>query len=423
MLQLAMDPDQVTFLSLLCACGAASALPHGSIMHACILSTDYKCDIVMNNALVNMYGKCGALNAARTIFDSMPHKSTISWNSMIARYNDHGKGREALKVYKEMRQLGAQPCKKTFISALGACIVLRDLTEGRIIHADILEHGFESDVMLATTIIDFYGKCACLLNAWLAFGKVQDHDVALWTSILSAHFQQGGGAFDLYFESEKQGKKQDQVSLMGACEFSASLEQGILIHAEILEKGLDFDIGIGNALLNLYGKCGTLMDACIVFEKMMQHDIISWNALLAAHSQYGMVEKVIFLIHEMEQLKVRPDEITFVCLLSACSRTGLVEEAKFAFSSMVEEQGILPEMEHYNCMVDVLGRVGHIQEAEMVIHKIPFGSDKQVWVTLLGACNLLGDSSRGEQAAEFAVSLSPHNTSAHVLLSNIYAMQ
>lgn len=226
--EFAMDPDKVTFLSLLCACASPSALTQGNIIHAYIVGCECQSDVVLNNALVNMYGKCGSLHMARAVFNNMRQRSVVSWNSMIARYTDHGKGREALEVYKEMRQLGVQPCKNTFISVLSACAIVIFLSEGRAIHASIIECGFESDVIVGTALINFYGKCRCLLDARLVFEKVQEHDVALWTALISAHSQQGKDALQLYLEMQKQGMKLDQISLisvLGACEIPAALEE------------------------------------------------------------------------------------------------------------------------------------------------------------------------------------------------------
>ncbi|KAI5075927.1 hypothetical protein GOP47_0010003 [Adiantum capillus-veneris] len=414
MLQCGMDPNERTFVNLVCACAQPLALALGCTIHVRILGSICKSDVILHNALINMYGKCGALNKARAMFDDLHQKSVISWNSMIARYCDHGKGREALTVYKEMRLLGVPPYKETFVSALAACVVSASLTEGRAIHADIVEYGWESDVVLATTIIDFYAKFACLLDAWLVLSKVQEHDAALWTAILSAYSHHGEAGSEACKDSE-------QIGLMGPCEWLASLEVGLSIHAEILERGFDSDIIIGNALLNLYGKWGALMDAGVVFRKMRQHNNISWNAFVAAYSQFGMIQTVNLLMHEMEQLGFRPDGVTFVCFISACCREGLVEEAEFAFLSMINKWSIVPEMEHYNAIIDVLGRAGNVQEAEKVIHRIPFKPDKQVWVTLLGACSLHGESSQGEQAAESVLSLGPQSTCGPVLLSNMYA--
>ena len=186
------------------------------------------------------------------------------------------------------------------------------------------------------------------------------------------------------------------------------------------KKGVDFDVALGNALLNMYATYGALEEICIVFQKMEQRSIVSWNAVLVAYSHYGAVEVVYHLFSIMYQDGVQPDEVTFVCLLSTCSRGGFLEKAKYAFCCMTRDFNIIPEMEHYNCIIDLVGRAGHLDEAENIIHKIPFEPDIQIWVTFLGVCSLYGDPLGGERAWKRLVHLSPNSTAPHVLLSNIY---
>ena len=415
MLDASMEPDQVSFLSLLCSCASTSCLIHGKMIHAIVFASQYRSDININNALINMYGRCGDLYNAWVLFNEMSEKSVVSWNSMISRYVDHGKGKEALEVYHEMQRQNMAAQKDTLISVISACTLIISLEEGRRVHASIIENGYDSDVVLGTGLINLYGKAGCLLDARLVFEKVQEHDRALWTALISAYARQGKGSLQGYPE------RAFTSNMLGVNDhISASLQEGKTIHAECLEKGVDFDVALGNALLNMYATYGALEEICIVFQKMEQRSIVSWNAVLVAYSHYGAVEVVYHLFSIMYQDGVQPDEVTFVCLLSTCSRGGFLEKAKYAFCCMTRDFNIIPEMEHYNCIIDLVGRAGHLDEAENIIHKIPFEPDIQIWVTFLGVCSLYGDPLGGERAWKRLVHLSPNSTAPHVLLSNIY---
>eukprot|EP00250_Pteridium_aquilinum_P002969 c13255_g2_i1 orf=45-935(-) len=270
-----------------------------------------------------------------------------------------------------------------------------------------------------------YGKCGALDEALRVFMKMQEQDSVTWNGIITAYAQQGLGAegLELFTNMRQQGVKPDRVTFIGvisACASIAALEEGKCIHACLLNDGLESDLQIGNALIHMYGRCGALGSARLVFDRIRPHNVVSWTAIIAAFSQQGHAKAVLQLFKEMQKECVKPDEITYITVLSACSHAGLVEEGRSCFVTM-EEYGLTPNIEHYVCMIDLLGRAGLLSEAEEFIRKMPRWHDGRLWAALLSSCTIHSDALRGKHAAEQMINLGPRETAPYVLLANLYA--
>lgn len=200
-----------------------------------------------------------------------------------------------------------------------------------------------------------------------------------------------------------------------------SLDQGKLIHATIIECGLESDVFVGNALIDMYAKCGTLGDACDVFEKLHVRDVVSWNAMIAGYANNGQYKSAEQLFETMQGQGIAPTYVTFISLLAACSHGGLVLEGRHYFRVMSENCGLTPLIQHYICMVDLLGRAGRLDEAKDLVLEMPLCPDSTAWMALLGSCAKCGDSELGKHAFDNMVNSDWRRTSAYVLMSNIYA--
>lgn len=423
-----MMPDQVTFLIVLDACIDLAALPEAKTIHAFILDRGLNSNVIIGNALVNMYSKCGSLVDSQLVFSRMNMHDIVSWNAMIAAYIEHGNDKEALKVYQQMPGAAMKPDEFTFSTILCACSSVSALTDGRKIHANIVEQRFESDVVVATALIEMYNKCGCLEDARKVFDRIYQKTVYAWTAMIGACTQHGEGkeALQLFQHMQQNRVKPDEITfanVLGACASLSALAEGKAIHLLARNQGYESDIVVGATLVNMYSKCGSLTDAQIVFDNMHYKDVVSWNAMVAAYTQHGLVEKVLHLFSKMQADGVKPNGITFMCILSACSRAGLVDQGCHYFDSMTDVYGIIPTVEHYGCMIDLFGRSGRLKEAEDVIRKMPFEPSALVWETLLGACQIYGDVERGKRAAEHVIQLDILKDSPYVLLSNIYAAE
>lgn len=423
-----VEPNQVT---LICALSTCTNLSDGKVIHAYIRHHIDEPPVKLLNALINMYGKCGAAEDAREVFDNMQMRNVVSWNTIIASYSGTGNGREPIgkepiDLFWQMQQQGFQPDEVTLITVICACANSVAIGDGISIHAYIIENGFESNVVVGNALINMYGKCRALEDAYIVFARLPQHTVVSWNAFITACSEQGQAneAFLAYQQMLQQGVGPNEItflSMIGACALPEALAVGKTIHKEILNTNLKSKVFIGNALISMYGKCGALKDAHLVFDNMSQQNIISWSALIAAYSENGQGKEALQLFQKMKQANVEPNEVTFLNLLSACCHAGMVKEGTYFLVSMVDEYSITPTLKHYNCMVDLLGRVGQLEKAEDMINQMPLHPDSQIWMTLLGACRIHKDATRAHRAAKHLFDLIPQNMPAYVQLSNIYA--
>lgn len=422
-----VKPDKFTFSTILGACSTFAALEQGRMIHAKIIDDEFESDAVVGTALVKMYVRCGSLEDARSVFDNWDEQDVISWNVIIAAYAQSGQDREVLQLYGHMQEEGVQPDKLIACSILGACTTLACLTIGKAIHESAVQGGFELDVGVGTALVSMYGKCGCLDTAQRIFWKLPHRNVVSWTAIIATFAQLGQckKAFQLYRQmQQEEGVKPNEItylSLLSGCANLADLEQGKMIHASIVKQDFELDDVLGTALINMYGKCGSLDDAENVFDRMHRQDAVSWTAMIASHAQNGYAKKALQIFSRMQKEGVKPDAITFVSILSACSHAGLVEEGCQLFTSMTEGYRLTPSIDHYACIVDIFGRAGRLAEAEGFIKNMSIQPTALVWEILLGACKVHGDVERGQCAAQHVLDLNPGNATPYVMLSSIHA--
>eukprot|EP00249_Psilotum_nudum_P012827 c24006_g16_i1 orf=3-1022(+) len=290
MQQKGMEPDSITFVSILTACTSLGALTEGKVIHANIIAAGLVRDVTVGNSLVNMYGKCKSVNDARRVFDEMRIRNVVSWTVMIAAYCQNGHGKKALELFLQMQEGGVKPDNITYLTILDACAGLVALAEGKVIHASIVSSGLESDVVVGNSLINMYGKCGSPLNARRVFEKMCLRNVVSWTSVITAYGQNGNykEALELFWQMQQEGLTLDIVTfvtILDTCGNLAALTEGKVIHALIVASGLESNDTVCNALINMYGKCGSLQDARTVFDKMPQRDVVLWATMIAAYSQ------------------------------------------------------------------------------------------------------------------------------------------
>lgn len=434
MLEKNMQPDKCTYASTLVACSILVDLPGGRHIHFAILNEGLDLDVYLASAIVNMYGKCGSLEDARGMFDTLSRKDGVTckdgvtWSAMMTAYATHGWDMEALHLYQQMHHHGVKYEKVTFLTALGACSNLVILLHGKLIHANIVEQGLQSDLSISTALVSMYSNCGSLEDAQSVFGRMSQHDLVSWSAMISVNTQHGEDveALLLFSQMHRDGMKPDRVSfvsIFSACANQAALAHGRLIHANIVEYGMDSDLAVGNALVNMYGKCGSLTDTKHVFDNMSTRNVISWTAMIEVQAYVGHAAEALELLFEMQEQDVSPNDVTFVNILSSCSHAGLIAEGCCLFKSMIQDYEIEITMEHYSSMIDLFGRAGRLAEAEFVISKMSIEPNAVIWETLLSACRVHNDVDRGKQAAGRAILLDSKVASPYVLLSNIYSAE
>eukprot|EP01018_Ginkgo_biloba_P020807 Gb_00199 [translate_table: standard] len=421
-----ITPNSVTMVSMLSACALLTALEQGKCIHGYIIRSGFMSDVVLDTAVIDMYAKCGSIVLARHLFDKMFPRNVVSWNAMIAGYAQCGHSNEALTLFNQMQITDLKPNSITMASVLPLCANLTALHQRKGIHSYIIRSGLESDVVVGTALVDMYVKCGNIDIACKVFDNMSTRNVVSWNAMIAGYTQTGhaNDALSLFNKMQQANTEPDMVtmvSVLSACAQLAALQQGMSIHAYIIKIGAESDVFLGNSLIDMYAKCGSIDVARKMFDKMFERDVVSWNAMIAAYGMHGHGEDALVLFSQMQQTGVNPDHVTFVCVLSACSHAGLVDEGWQYFECMSQDYHITPREQHYACMVDLLGRAGCMDEAQDFIEKMPLEPGASVWGALLGACRIHCNIQLGERVADRLFDLKPENAGYYVLLSNIYA--
>lgn len=422
-----LKPDKISLICALDACGRLAALEEGQDIHAAIIEFGHEQDVVVANTLISMYGRCWSLLEAKTVFDRISHRTIVSWNAMITTFAENGFGKEALFYFRQMQIEGVMSDEITVLSVLCACASLAALEVGQEVHAAlVIDMRNAEDVPMGNSLISMYGKSGNLSKARDVFDKMRDRDAVSWNAMIAAysHSNHGIEALDLYDQMQLEGRKPDKVTFvctLDACGSQVAHEAGQEAHVSIVDRGFDQDVVVGNALVGMYGKCGSLPDARSVFERMACRDVVSWTTMITAFARNGRGKGALDFLSKMQLEGTNPDEVTIICALSACIRNGQLDDGKHLFMSMNRGHGISYTMDHYVCMVDLLARSGHLDEAENLIKNLPAEKVAAAWSCLLGACRIHGDVERGVRAASHCFELDAKNGGSYVMLSNIYA--
>ncbi|KAG5029176.1 hypothetical protein AAZX31_05G115300 [Glycine max] len=414
--------DSITYSELIKCCLAHGAVREGKRVHRHIFSNGYHPKTFLTNILINMYVKFNLLEEAQVLFDKMPERNVVSWTTMISAYSNAQLNDRAMRLLAFMFRDGVMPNMFTFSSVLRACERLYDLKQ---LHSWIMKVGLESDVFVRSALIDVYSKMGELLEALKVFREMMTGDSVVWNSIIAAFAQHSDGdeALHLYKSMRRVGFPADQstlTSVLRACTSLSLLELGRQAHVHVLK--FDQDLILNNALLDMYCKCGSLEDAKFIFNRMAKKDVISWSTMIAGLAQNGFSMEALNLFESMKVQGPKPNHITILGVLFACSHAGLVNEGWYYFRSMNNLYGIDPGREHYGCMLDLLGRAEKLDDMVKLIHEMNCEPDVVTWRTLLDACRARQNVDLATYAAKEILKLDPQDTGAYVLLSNIYAI-
>ncbi|MCD7457025.1 Pentatricopeptide repeat-containing protein [Datura stramonium] len=381
-------PDSFSFAFVLKAAANLRCLRTGFQLHCQAMVRGLDTHLFVGTTMISMYGECGFVEFAQKVFVEIPEPNVVAWNAIITAYFRGSDVSGADKVF------GLMP--------------FRNLTTW--------------NVMLAG-----YTKAGELERAEGLFLQMPSRDDVSWSTMIVGFAQNGcfDEALRVFRELVGSGNRPNEVSLTGvlsACAQAGAFEFGIVLHAFIEKVGLAWISSVNNALLDTYSKCGNVLMARLVFERMPgKKSIVSWTSMIAGFAMQGYGEEAIKLFHEMEESGTRPDGVTFISVLYACSHAGLVEQGHELFSKMTSIYDIEPTIEHYGCMVDLYGRAGQLHKAYNFVVQMPVPPNAIIWRTLLGACSFFGNIELAEQVNKRLSELDPDNSGDHVLLSNIYA--
>ncbi|XP_051113569.1 pentatricopeptide repeat-containing protein At3g46790, chloroplastic [Andrographis paniculata] len=434
-LSLEQNPTQHTYEILLQSCVQHKSLLDAFDVHRKLIDDGFDQDPFLATKLINAYSELDSLQHARQVFDELPRRTIYVWNAIFRALCLSGYGEEVLSLYRRMNRIGMPSDRFTYTYALKACVVLdsdsllRALGWGKEIHAHVLRHGYESHIHIMTTLVDMYGKFGYVESASRIFSAMPVKNLVSWTAMIAC-FAKNSRAFEalelfhrMILESEEDmlPNSVTMVSVLQACAALSALEQGKLIHGYILRKGLDSILPVMSALITMYARCGKLDLGERVFAQMDKRDIVAWNSMISGYGIHGLGLKAIAVFQEMVRQGVSPNSISFISVLGACSHSGLVEEGKSLFDSMVKVHGIRPSVEHYACMVDLLGRANRFDEAVKLIADLRDEPGPKVWGSLLGSCRIHCNVELAERASQRLFELEPKNAGNYVLLADIYA--
>lgn len=414
------------YAPLLKSCISQRAIGPGKQIHAQICSSGLSSNLSLATKLVDLYCNCKNLVYAHHVFDKMSKSNLFVFNVMIRGYAWDGPYEVAISLYYQLIDHGLLPDNFTFPFVLKACSALSAIKEGRGIHEHAIRTGWENDVFVGAALIDMYAKCGCVESARGVFDKIIRRDVVVWNSMLAAYAQNGHPEDALTLCSQMVSASERPtvatlVTIISASADSAALPQGREIHGYSWRQGFASQDKVKTALVDMYAKCGSVRVARWVFERLQEKRVVSWNAMITGYAMHGYFIDAIDLFEELVSQSYIPDHITFVGVLSACRHGRLLDEGWRYFNQMIEEYHINPTVQHYTCMVDLLGHTGRLKEAHNLIMQMKVMPDSVVWGSLLNACKIHGNVELGEIALEKLVELEPNDSGNYVILSNIYA--
>ncbi|XP_057849912.1 pentatricopeptide repeat-containing protein At2g13600 [Cryptomeria japonica] len=426
MVQSCTKPNQFTFASALSSCASLLAFNSGKQVHGYIVRTGFESDVFVGSALIDLYAKCGSLDDARRVFDKMPEQSAVSWTTLMVGYAQNQSGEETLRLYCRMRRAEMKQDRVALVSALIACGSLASLVHGRIVHAKVITTGFCTDSFVGNTVVDMYAKCGALRDACQMFDRMSEWNIVSWTALIAGYVQNGYSEeglklFQKLLWTDVKPNPFTFASTLSACASLALLELGKQLHVHIIGTGHESFLTVANSLVTVYAKCGSIDYAAQVFYNIACKDLVSWNAMIAGYAHNGDGKEALQVFEVMLQTDMKPDQITFLAILTACCHAGLVDEGCYYFDLMRRKHNTFLTNDHYACMIDLLGRAGRICEAEDIINNMTIEPDAVVWKTLLGACRIHANVEVGERAAKHLISWEPETSSTYVLLSNVYA--
>ncbi|KAI6704176.1 hypothetical protein NL676_013312 [Syzygium grande] len=420
-----LQPDRALYNSMLRRCTQLKKINEGRLVCAHVLKSMFKHDRLIHNTILNMYAKCGLMGEARTLFDEMPVRDMVTWTTMITGYSQNNQSDGAVALFPRMLQMGLQPNEFTLSSLLKALGFLPSDKCGRQLHAYCLKCGYCSNLYVGSALVDMYAKHDRIDEARSIFCLLVNKNEVSWNALIAGYARKGEGERALHMLQEmlRAGFEPTHFtysSVYGALSATGSLEQGRWVHAHMIKSGGQLIEFVGNALLDMYAKSGSIEDAEKVFYRLLRRDLVSWNSLLTGYAKHGRGRECVSKFKEMLSIGFQPNDITFLCVLNACSHAGLLDEGQYYFHLM-KKYNVDARIVHHATIVDLLGRAGLLDRAKKFIEEMPIEPTAEIWGALLGACRMHKDMKLGAYAAERVFELDPNDSGPHVLLSNLYA--
>lgn len=447
-----------TFVPILKTCSNMAELKK---IHAHIVKFSLSQSNFLVTKMVDVCNHHGETEYANLLFKRVIDPNAFLYNAMIRAYKHNKVYILAITVYKEMlaHSHGENPVfpdKFTFPFVVKSCAEITRYDLGNQLHGHVIKFGPKFTV-IENSLVEMYVKCDSLNDAHKVFEEMTDRDAVSWNTLISGHVRLGqmrraralfeemedktvfswtamvsgyarigsyADALEFFRRMQMVGIEPDEVSLVSvlpACAQLGALELGKWIHIYADKSGFLRNICVCNALIEMYAKCGRIDQGRSLFDQMNERDVISWSTMIVGLANHGRAWEAIELFEEMQKTRIKPNIITFVGLLSACAHAGLLDEGLRYFESMKRDYSIEPGVEHYGCLVNLLGLSGRLDQALQLIKRMPMKPDSAIWGSLLSSCRTHGNLEIAATAMEHLIELEPDDTGNYVLLSNLYA--
>ncbi|KAH7365462.1 hypothetical protein KP509_18G029400 [Ceratopteris richardii] len=418
-------PDHVTFLGLLDACSCMSDLASGIQAHIQLVSSGLKPQSMTTNALINMYTKCYSMDLAHKVFEKMDEHTVISWNTLLSGYSMHRDWSRVIKCFEEMTHSPVEADYVSYLIAVNACASIGALELGLNVHTKLKQAGVKHDVVLENALLDMYTKCGGIDIALQIFNQMQVRNVISWTVMIMSnyYYRSLDMAFFLFDQMHCEGIIANDATILGilgACCNFGNFKRGQQIHAVLVNNEYEDFVHVGNAVIDMYSKLGSLENAHRCFDSMRKRDGITWNTIVSSYAKCGYAKEVLELLQQMREEGIKLDSTALAVVLSACSRAGLVAEAFTCLTTIQDDDQVTPNADYYACIVDLLARAGLLEMADELhecnLNQISLSS----WRALLSACKVHGDSERAKAMANTLLHTQPSNAEVLDVISNMH---
>ncbi|KAK9215883.1 hypothetical protein WN944_007889 [Citrus x changshan-huyou] len=436
MLEAGNYPTNVTLGTALTACSSLESIRLGKQIHAYVVKYQTEDDTSVGNSLCSLYSTCGSLNSAIKAFNRIREKNVMSWTTVIGACGENGEAVQGLRFFSKMLSEGIQPNEFTLTSISSVCGTMLSLRVGAQVHSLGIKLGYASNLRVRNSIMYLYLKCGLVDEAQKLFDGMSHVNLVTWNAMIAGHAQMmdlakddlsahngGTEALSIFSKLNSSGMKPDLYtfsSILTICSRLVALEQGEQIHALTLKTGFLSDVVVGTALVNMYNKCGRIERASRVFVEMSTRTLISWTSMITGFANHSLSHQALQLFEDMLLAGVRPNQVTFVGALAACSNAGMVYEALGYFEMMQKEYKIKPVMDHYMCLIDMFVRLGCIEEAFDFIKKMDFEPNEVIWSVFIAGCRRHGNMELGFYAAEQLLKLKPKDRESYAMLLDIF---
>ncbi|MED6211059.1 hypothetical protein PIB30_069917 [Stylosanthes scabra] len=422
-------PDKHTFPLLLKVFSDPNLVRQDpSMLFGQVIKFGLNLDQFVCNALVSAFANSGFLDSARKVFDECSSTDVVAWTALINGYVKNDCPLEALESFVKMRSLGIGVDGVTVVAILRAASLAGDACFGKWIHGFYVVAGRVClDAYVCSSLVDMYFKCDLYVDACKAFDELPYRNVVSWTVLIAGyvHCNKFKDAIRVFWDmiwDDVVPNEFTLTSVLSACAHIGALDQGKLVHQYIESSNANLNSAIGTALIDMYAKCGCIDEALRIFENLQVKDVFTWTAMINGLAVHGEASKALEFFPRMLRSGIHPNEVTFIGVLAACSHGGFVEEGKKLFELMSEVYHLNPKIDHYGCMVDLLGRAGHLEDAKHIIENMPMKPGPGVLGALFGACMIHKAYEMGEIIGKSLINLQPNHSGRYALLANLYSV-